>query len=68
MAMFCLGKGKVKTPQKGNIVYDIQCPACKEHYIGKTHRNFVTHLDELGSHYDQSMHRHLVNCQKFLEE
>ena len=36
MTMFCLAKDKVKTTQKVNIIYDIQCPACKEHYIGKT--------------------------------
>ena len=29
--MFCSAKDKVKTNQKTNIVYDIQCPACKEH-------------------------------------
>ena len=31
MAMFCSAKGKIKTTQKANIIYDIQCPACKEH-------------------------------------
>ena len=36
MEMFCLAKYKIKTTQKANIIYDIQCPACKEHYIGKT--------------------------------
>ena len=36
MEMFCLAKYKIKTTQKTNIIYDIQCPACKEHYIGKT--------------------------------
>ena len=46
--MFCLAKDKSKTPQKANIIYDIQCPACKEH-IGKTDRCFVTRLDEHGS-------------------
>ena len=34
-AVSCLAKKKVKTIQKGNIIYDIQCPACKEHCIGK---------------------------------
>ena len=43
--MFYLEKdNKVKTTQKANDVYDILCPACKEHYIGKTDRCFVTHL------------------------
>ena len=35
MAMFCSAKDKIKTTQKVSIIYDIQCPACKEHYIGK---------------------------------
>ena len=68
MAMFCSAKDKIKTPQKANIIYDIQCPACKEHYIGKTDRCFVTRLDEHGSRHDQPMFQHLVNCQQFLEE
>ena len=34
MAMFCLAKDKIKITQKANIIYDIQCPACKEHDIG----------------------------------
>ena len=36
MAMFYTAKDKIKITQKANILYDIQCPACKEHYIGKT--------------------------------
>ena len=66
--MFCLAKEKIKTTQKANMSYDIQCPACKEHYIGKTDRCFVTRLDEHGSRHDQPMFQHLVNCQQFLEE
>ena len=46
MAMFCSAKDKIKTHQKANIIHDIQCPACKKHYIGKTDRCFVTRLDE----------------------
>ena len=68
MAMFCSAKYKIKTTQKPNIIYDIQCPACKEHYIGKTDRCFVTRLDEHGSRHDQRMSQHLLNCQQFLEE
>ena len=45
MAMFCSAK-KVKTTQKANIIYDIQCPACKEHCIGEIDRCFVTQLNE----------------------
>ena len=48
MAMFCWAKDKVKTTQKANIIYDIQCPASKELYISKT-GCFVTRLDDLGS-------------------
>ena len=66
--MFCSAKDKTKTRQKANIIYDIQCPACKEHYIGKTDRCFVTRLDEHGSQHDHPMFQHLVNCQRFLEE
>ena len=67
-AVSCLAKEKVKTIQKGNIIYDIQCPACKEHCIGKADRCFVTRLDEHGSRHDQPIFQHLVNCQQFLEE
>ena len=58
-------KSKVKTTQKANIIYDIQCPACK--YLGKTDWCFITLLDEHRSRHDQPMFQHLVNCQKFLE-
>ena len=68
MAMFCSAKEKIKTTQLANIIYDIQCPACKEHYIGKTYRCFVTRLDEHGSRHDQPIFQHLVNFQQFLEE
>ena len=68
MAMFCLAKGKIKTTQKANIIYDIKCRACKEHCIGKSDRCFVTRLDEHGSRHDQPMFQHLVNCQQFLAE
>ena len=66
MAMFCPVKDKIKTTQKANIICDIQCPACKEHYIGKTDRCFVTRLDEHGSRHDQPTFQHLVNWQQFL--
>ena len=29
MAMFCSEKEKVRITQKANMIYDIQCPACK---------------------------------------
>ena len=68
MAIFCSAKQKVKTTRKVGKIYDIQCPACKEHYIGKTDRCFVTCLDEHGSRHDQSMFQNLVNCQQFPEK
>ena len=68
MAMFCSVKDKVETTQKTNIIYDIQCPACKEHYIDKTDWRFVTRLDGNEARHDQVMFQHLVNCQQFLEE
>ena len=52
MTMFCSAKDKIKTTQKANIIYDIQCTACKEHYTGKIGRCFVTRLDEHGSRHD----------------
>ena len=66
--MFCSAKDKLKTIQKANIVYDIQCPACKQRYIGKTDQCFANRLDEHGSRHDQPMFQHLVNCPQFLEE
>ena len=68
MAMLCLAKEKIETTQKANITYDIQYPACKEHYIGKSDQYFVTRLDEHGSRHDQPIFQHLVNWQQFLEE
>ena len=68
MAMFCSAKAKIKTAQKTYIIYDIQCRACKEHYIGKTDQCFVTRHDEHGSRHDQPIFQHLVNCKQFLEE
>ena len=68
MATFYSEKHKIKTNHKANIIYDIQCPACKEHYIDKTDRCFVTRLDEHGSRHDQPMFQHLGTCQQFLEE
>ena len=56
MAMFWSVKDKIKATQKANIFYDIQCPACKEHYICKTDRCFVTRLDEHGSRHVQPMY------------
>ena len=57
MSMFCSAKDKIKTTQKANTIYDIQCPACKEH-IGRTDRGFVTRLDEHGSQHDQPIFQH----------
>ena len=68
MEMFCSARYKTKTTQKANISYDIQFTAYKEHYIRKTDRCFVTHLDERGSRHDQPILQHLVNSQQFLEE
>ena len=66
--MFFSPKGKIKTIQKGNIIDDVQCPACKQHYIGKTDRCFVILFDEHGNPHDQPMFQHLVNWQQFLEK
>ena len=68
LSMFCSTKDKIKTLQKSSIIYKIECPACKEHYVGKTDRCFVTRLDEHGCRSDQPMYQHLNNCSKFLEE
>ena len=66
--MFCSAKDKVKITQKANIVSDIQCRACKEHYIGIIDICFVTRFDDNRSRNDQLMFQHLVNFQQFLEE
>ena len=68
MAMFCSAKDQFKTTQKANLTYDVQCPACKEHYIGKTDQCFVTRLDKHGIRHDQPMFQHLINFQQFLKE
>ena len=65
---FAQQKTKLKPIKKANIVYVIQCPVCKKHYIGKTDRCFVTRIDERGSRHDQPTFQHLVNCQQFIEE
>ena len=31
-----IGKRQRRNHSKAKIIYDTQCPACKEHYIGKT--------------------------------
>ena len=36
ITMLYSAKSKAKVTQKANIVYDTQCPACKERCIGKT--------------------------------
>ena len=68
MEMFCSAKDEIKTTRNANIIYNIQCPACKEHYIAKSNRCLVTDLHEHGSWHDQAMLQHVVNCQQFLEE
>ena len=67
MAMFCSAREKVKITKNINKIYDIQHPACKEHYIGKTDRCFVICLDEHGCRHDQPIFQYLVNCHQFLE-
>ena len=66
--VLCSSKDKTKTAQKSSIIYDVRSPACKEHYIGKIDRYFVTRLDQYESRHDQPMFQHLVNCQQFIEE
>ena len=53
------GKGQSETTQKASIIYGIQCPTCREHYIGKTERFFVTILVH-GIRYDQAMFQYLI--------
>ena len=57
-----LGK---KQSENQSISYNIQCPACKEHYTGKTDWCFVTKLDAHGSQHDQPVFQHLVKCQQY---
>lgn len=47
--MFCSAKDKTKiTQKKSHIVYEIQCPTCREYYVSKNDWCFVTRLNEHG--------------------
>ena len=49
------------------MIYDIQCPICKEHYFGKTKLCFVTIFEEYGIRYDKEMFQHLKFFNSFEE-
>ena len=34
--MSCSVKDKIPTHQKSNVIYTINCPGCREDYLGKT--------------------------------
>ena len=40
--MFCPTKDKISWNQK--VIYIIQCPGCRNDYIGKTDKNLITTL------------------------
>ena len=58
-------KDKIPDEQKNDVIYDIQCPGCGEHYIGKTDCCFRKRMDEQGSKPDQPMFQHLEKCEQF---
>ena len=63
--MFFLFYDFIPTLQKSNVVYCLICPDCDEKYIGKSHRNLATRLNEQGSRYDQPLYQHLTKCEDF---
>ena len=67
ISMFCSAKDKICTDQRANVVYQITCPGCGEHYIGKTDRCFITRMKEQGGRCDQPMYNHLHTCEKYHE-
>ena len=58
LSMFCTTKDSISAEQKSNVIYGITCPSCFQKYVGKTHRNLITRLDEHGTKVDQSMCQH----------
>ena len=62
---FCSVKDKIPEGQKNNVIYNIQCPGCGEHYIGKTDCCFANRMHEQGNKPDQPMFQHLEKCEQF---
>ena len=57
-------KDKVPEYLKSHIVYEFCCPACNSKYIGKTDRNFATHVQEhSGSDKKSPVYNHLLECE-----
>ena len=59
-------KDKVPEYLKSHMVYEFCCPACNSKYIGKTDRNFATHVQEhSGSDKKSPVYNHLLECEHF---
>ena len=51
---------------RANVVYDVECQACKQHYIGSTvrhlHERLEEHLSVPSKRSSSSVHRHVTRC------
>lgn len=65
LSYFCNNKDKIHDHQKHNIVYEIICPGCGEHYIGKTDCCLATRFTEHATQKDQPMFKHFKSCDHF---
>ena len=64
LSMFCPTKDRISWNQRANVIYLIQCPSCHNDYVGKTSRNLITRLSELGKKEDQPMFQHFRSCEE----
>jgi hypothetical protein len=62
---FCSAKDHIPFEQKTNVIYQIVCPGCKKHYIGKTNCCVSKRMHEHGEKADQPMYLHLKDCEDF---
>ena len=46
LSYYCNTKDKMPKYLKSQIKYEFSCPACNKKYIGKTDRNFGTHVQK----------------------
>ena len=65
LSIFCNIKDSISVKQTTNIICRITCPGCFQKYVGKTHQNLVTRLQEDGTKVDQPMYQHIHNFSAF---
>ena len=61
--MFCPTKDKISWNQK--VIYIIQCPGCRNDYVGKTDKNLITTLSEHRKKEYQLMFQHFRSGKEF---